>query len=297
MSKSTESTYPLRAAARLTGLSPELLRAWERRYGAVTPQRTRGGTRRYRAADVERLRRLKAAVDAGHRIGDVAGLDDGQLAELASQPDPAPQAISPELLEAIEQLDAAQVRRRLSFQLAALGPARFAQQVAVPLSREVGERWAEGRLGIASEHLVTACLRGLLATGLVPDEAAQRGPRIVFATLTGERHELGLQAAALTALGAGAHPIYLGADLPIEELLRAAEAVQAQVVALSVVGEPTESTRASLAALRGGLPDRVGLWLGGARGELFADIPGVEAISDLAELESRVALLGFEKVE
>ena len=71
-SEPVELTYPLRTATRLTGLSPEVLRARERRYGVVQPLRTSGGTRRYRAADLERLRLVKAAVDAGHRVGEVA---------------------------------------------------------------------------------------------------------------------------------------------------------------------------------------------------------------------------------
>ena len=78
-SEPLEMTYPLRTAARLTGLSPELLRAWERRYGAVRPGRTPGGSRRYTAADLERLRLLKEAVDAGHRIGEIAVLPAAEL--------------------------------------------------------------------------------------------------------------------------------------------------------------------------------------------------------------------------
>jgi len=84
-SQALELTYPLRTVARLTGLSPEVLRAWERRYRVVTPARTPGGTRRYSAADLERLRLLKAAVDAGHRIGDVARLDVAELSRRSTR--------------------------------------------------------------------------------------------------------------------------------------------------------------------------------------------------------------------
>ena len=83
-SDDAETTYPLRAAARLTGLSPDLLRAWESRYGVVKPLRTAGGTRRYRASELERLRLVKAAVDAGDRISVVARLDPVELARRAA---------------------------------------------------------------------------------------------------------------------------------------------------------------------------------------------------------------------
>ena len=100
--KKAEATYSVQTAARLTGLSPEVLRAWERRHAVVEPVRTPGGTRRYRAADLERLKLVKAAVDSGRRIGQVARLD---LAELR-------RSASPETPEAAEHL--AEILRKMS---------------------------------------------------------------------------------------------------------------------------------------------------------------------------------------
>src|SRR5512134_2440764 len=99
-----ELTYPLRSASRLTGLSPEVLRAWERRHGVVQPLRTPGGTRRYRASDLERLRLMKAAIEAGHRIGQLAGLGNAELARLGSEPGAMPQDRLKEIFAAIESL-------------------------------------------------------------------------------------------------------------------------------------------------------------------------------------------------
>ena len=152
-SEATEPTYPLRAAARLTGLSPALLRAWERRHGAVEPLRTPGGTRRYRATDLERLRLLKAAVDAGHRIGQVAGLDLAGLRQRAATPELSPADRLEEILAALDDLEGPEAQRLLSLQLSALGPVRFARQIAVPLVREIRYRSIDDRLCIASEHL------------------------------------------------------------------------------------------------------------------------------------------------
>ena len=288
-----ELTYPLRTAARLTGLSPEVLRAWERRHGVGQPLRTPGGTRRYRAADLERLRLVKAAVDAGHRIGQVAKLDLAELKRRAALAE-APTGLRLEgILSALEELDATEAQRLLSMQLFALGPVRFARELAAPLVQEIGERWADARMGIASEHLATGVLRSLLGSALQPTVAAQLGPKIVFATPTGERHEIGLQMAALTAMGAGANPIYLGVELPVEDLLGAVENGGAAALALSLATGPPARAERTIAAIRGGLREEVRLFVGGT-GANHVEIPGVERIDTLEAFEQRVTLLGFE---
>ena len=289
-----ELTYPLRTAARLTGLSPELIRAWERRYGVVEPLRTPGGTRRYRAADVERLRLVKAAVDAGHRIGQVARLDPAELEQRAARSQEPSTGRLDEILSALERLDGAEAQRLLSLQLSALGPVPFARELAAPLVREIGERWAADRLPIASEHLATGVLRSMLGSALQPTVASLLGPRIVFATPTGERHEIGLQMAALTALGAGANPIYLGAELPVEELLNSVERAGAAALALSLVTLPPDRAAQAVREIRGGLPDGVRLWLGGAAARALEPRDGVDCIDSLETFEQRIGLLSFD---
>jgi DNA-binding transcriptional MerR regulator len=287
-------TYPLRTAARLTGLSPELLRAWERRHGVVTPQRTSGGTRRYSAADLERLKLVKAAVDAGNRIGQVAKMDLAELRKGSEQPEIGSTVHLGGILSALDELDDAVAHRLLSLQLSALGPARFARAVALPLVHEMGERWANGRSGIAPEHLATGILRSLLGSALQPTASSRMGPRIVFATPSGERHELGLLMAALTALGAGANPLYLGAELPLEDLLAAVEGSGATILALSIVTLPRQQAMQMVGAIRGGMADDVCLWLGGS-GASGLDLPGgVEYIGSLEQLEERVELVAFD---
>jgi DNA-binding transcriptional MerR regulator len=285
------TTYPLRAVVRMTGLSPEILRAWERRYRAIEPLRTPGGTRRYRPEDVERLRLLKAAVAAGFRIGKVARLSAAELARCGGGVSVDDGSAQDAVLEALARLDADQAHRLLSLQLSALGPVRFAREFAVPLIHEIGDRWADGRLGIASEHLASAVLRSMLGSALTPSATSQLGPRIVFATPSGERHELGLQMAALTALGAGGHAIYLSADLPRDELLWSVDAVNAAVLALSLVALTPAKARAAVGELRRRLPAAVRLWIGGAASAAVDPIEGVERIDTLEQLEQRVTLL------
>jgi len=292
---STEITYPLGAATRLTGLSAEVLRAWERRYGAVRPPRTPGGTRRYRAQDLERLRLLKAAVDAGNRIGDVARLDEAELIQRANPNRETSDQRLEQTLSALKGLNGTESQRLLANQLSALGPVRFASDFALPLVREIGERWATGRISIASEHLASGLLRSMLGSALQPNALSLMGSRIVFATPSGEPHELGLLMAALSAMGAGAAPIYLGAQLPLEELLQAVERTKASALALSLVTIGVDAAAKTIAKLRAGLAPEVQLWLGGAAASRLPPIAGVECIQSLEAFEGRVVRLGFEK--
>ena len=292
---SAEITYPLGAATRLTGLSAEVLRAWERRYGAVQPPRTPGGTRRYRAQDLERLRLLKAAVDAGHRISEVAQLEDAELVQRANPNRETSNQHLEQTLAALNELNSTESQRLLASQLSALGPVRFANDFALPLVREIGERWATGRMSIASEHLASGLLRSMLGSALQPNALSLMGPRIVFATPNGERHELGLQMAALTALGAGAAPIYLTTELPVEELIEAVKRTKASALALSLVTIDTDTAAPMVSALRTGIPPDVQLWIGGAAATQIPPIQGVECIQSLEAFEARVVRLGFEK--
>jgi methanogenic corrinoid protein MtbC1 len=199
------------------------------------------------------------------------------------------------VIEALERLDASEAHRLLSSQLSALGPVRFAQEYARPLVHEIGDRWATERLSIASEHLATGVLRSLLGSALVPDAAARTGPVVVFATLSGERHELGLQMAALTAMGAGACPLYLGAELPVESILGAVERAGAAALGLSLVTDSGGEAARTVRALRAALPPAVPLWLGGPASREIPTADGIERIEALDELERRVARLGYEQ--
>lgn len=291
-----EPTYSLGAVSRLTGLSEHVLRAWERRYGAVRPLRTPGGTRRYREADVARLRLLRGAVDAGHAIRDLAGLPDAELARRARlvAAEAAPPALAP-ILAAVEALDAERVERLVGAQLAALGPARFVRQVASPLLVEVGDRWHAGRLPIACEHLASTTLRNLLGSCLRRTSASAQAPPVVFTTPPGERHDLGTLMAAVVALDGGGHPIFLGGDLPVEEVAQAAGALEAAAVAVGVCRRDGEDLAAAIAALREALPPLVEVWVGGPAAGSLPLPAGAARIEDLDDLERKVALLAVRR--
>jgi DNA-binding transcriptional MerR regulator/methylmalonyl-CoA mutase cobalamin-binding subunit len=284
-------SYPVGAVVRLTGISPDVLRAWERRHGVVKPTRTEGGTRRYDASDVERLRLVKAAVEAGHRIGRVANLSESELKILSGDGEGEELGRLDGLFDAVDNFDAAEFQRLLSVQLATLGAPRFAREVAPLVLTQIGERWARGELGIAKEHMASAVIRNLIGSTLIPSVVSAAGPRIIFATPPDELHELGLMMAALTAVSAGANCLYLGTDLPVEDVVGAAHDSGAVVVVVSLVTLRAIDARRVVASLRTELSDGVKLWIGGPASAELDGHAGIEHIASLEALEQRVVRL------
>lgn len=284
-------SYSVGAVVRLTGLSEHVLRAWERRHGAIVPDRSAGGTRRYSAEDVARLRLLAAAVADGVPIRELAGLSDEELAARAARPAaPRGPRLAP-LFAALERLEVGELERQLGLQLSALGVRPFLDVIAVPFLHELGARWQRGELTPFSEHAASAALRGVLARAqrVVIDRDASG---LVLATPAGELHELGILIAALCAQERGARVVYLGCDLPADEIARAALDARARAVGLGIVAlDPTLAGR-EVRALRRRLPETIELWLGGAGAARLASQPeGTCRVPDLAALDTRLALL------
>jgi DNA-binding transcriptional MerR regulator len=290
--------YPIRAVAKITGISVETLRAWERRYQVVEPDRS-GRGRQYSAADIERLGRLNRLVQQGHAIGGIATLPDSELDALLDEPVAltsgagfAPQgvALGP-VLTAIEQFDAARAGDELGRLAAILAPRDFVHDAVVPLMREVGTRWHDGRFAIAQEHLVSQVLRNLLGGMLRLFRPAAPTRRMVVATPARESHEFGILAAAMLASMAGIEPVYLGVDLPADEIARTSRLVSAHVVLLGLTVN-TGTTESEVRTLATSIPASTQLWVGGA-GAAHLDLPGmgrpVMAFPDLQafELECR----------
>ena len=254
--------YPIRAVAKLTGISPDTLRAWERRYQAVVPERS-GRGRQYGQAQIDRLMRLNRLVKKGHAIGGIAPLSDAELTALLEHPaSRAPVSAAPvDLLQpallAIESFDAGRVSDELGRLAAALAPRDFVYLAVVPLMREVGTRWHDGRFAIAQE------LRNLLGSMIRLFRPSTPVRRMVVATPTGETHEFGILAASMLASMSGIEAVYLGADLPAVETARAAGLVSAEIVLLgiTVVSDKTAAEVATVAAV---MPAGAHLWLGGA---------------------------------
>ncbi len=183
--------YPIRAVSKMTGIGIDTLRAWERRYGAVTPTRDDRG-RMYTEADVARLRLLNRSIEQGHSIGRVAGLSNDELHHLcgAAGAVALPAAVPPQrsavdttsLLTALRQYDAVGIDQELSRMAAVLRPLELLQDVLMPLLTRVGDDWHSQRTRIAHEHLMSSTMRNLLGAFLRLYGRRDASVRLVFAT-------------------------------------------------------------------------------------------------------------------
>lgn len=299
--------HPIRVVATRTGLTPSVLRAWERRYGIVDPARSDGGQRLYSDADIDWLSLLKRVTDAGRAIGDVAELPEDEVRRLAAEDEEARRAVArqegeapPEGDEAladeirdrswtaIEELDAEGLERALRRGAAALGGVAFMERVVAPILRQVGDAWAADRLRPAHEHIATAVVRRVL-TWLTDPTSAASGPSIVVGTLPGDRHDLGAMLASTTASLEGWSVTFLGSDLPGEEIAGAATGVGARMVGLSIADpEDPEEAIAALRTLRSILPAEVGIVVGGGGAGALLDgssLLGVRPVESLFEFQ------------
>ena len=295
--------FPIRIAARRAGVSVAALRAWERRYGAISPVRTAGEQRLYSEDDVERLALLRQLADAGHSISAIASVDTDELRRLLATfggGDETPlsgnakpcavdsasdasgaQAMVEACMRAARAHDAEAVHRLLqreAFRQTTLG---FLERVAAPFMRRIGDDWADGRVTEAQERAASGALRRVLGVVLQyvriderdRDESSGAPLRVIAATLAGERHEIGALMAAAVAADAGCAVTYPGADLPAPALAVAARQSHADIVALSLLdgGGPRLAQR-ELSALRDALPVRTRIVVGGASAALLDDV-------------------------
>lgn len=284
--------YPIRAVSRMTGISVDTLRAWERRYEAVVPVRSDRG-RLYSDADVVRLQRLAELVKRGHAIGTIATLADRELERLVERTetqaasagaDEAPAADLGALMDGLDRYDLLRIESNLNRFAAVLPPRDLVFAVIVPLLQEVGRRWEAGTLRPAQEHLVSAIVRSVLGGLLRATARPGATPRLVLATPSGERHELGLLCAALLAASAGYGVVYLGADLPAADIEHAVTEAGARVAMIGLT-TPGAVPRAELRRLSKP-PRGVELWVGGP--ESHALLPSLGArgrhVDGLAEV-------------
>jgi DNA-binding transcriptional MerR regulator len=272
--------YPIRAVSLMTGVSIDTLRAWERRYRAVTPVRD-GRGRVYTDADVRRIKLLRDAVGNGHAIGRVAAMTDEQLAQVADpsiraagQPQDrttAPVIETDRIIAALERFDAAEVETELARAAALLRPPELLRDILVPVLTEVGERWHSGRGRVAHEHMLSASVRNILGSLLRVHLRAGVPDKLLFATPAGERHEFGTLGAAMLAASGGLGTIYLGPDMPAADIIAVTTVVDLEIVTLGVTGHGnTDGVEQEVALIAKGLDPRIELWLGGPGAERIA---------------------------
>lgn len=243
--------YPIGYVATRCGLTPHVIRAWEKRYGAVEPSRTATNRRLYSDTDIERLRLLKQITDAGNSISQVAGLNGDALHEAArreriapSDPgaagtkmkfDADPQSHYSACLDAVINLDSRELDLALSKAAIALPEISLIANVIAPLTQKIGEMWSDGSLKIFGEHMAMSTIRSFLGDLLRSAEISPQAPRMVVTTPVGQVHEIGALIVSAVAMTMGWRPTYLGANLPAEEISAAVDQTAARLVALSIV--------------------------------------------------------------
>jgi MerR family transcriptional regulator, light-induced transcriptional regulator len=298
--------YPVQVVVRQTGLTPHVLRAWEKRYGAVRPTRSESGRRLYSDQDIRRLRLLSQITKQGHPIGSIAKLSDEDLDNLTQQttfprrerrPRGAKSgsnreraAIVRDCIAVIQRFDTDGLNRILKRTVMEVGYTATVRQVIGPLAQRLGDLWSEGVIQTSHEHFASGIIRAFLLdparqySGAAPDAAA-----LVASTLQGQLHELGAIMAAALAAERGWRVIYLGASLPALEIASVAMKSGARVVALSMVYPEAEPRiEAELRELRDHLPRSTPILIGGSGAESYRAVIEelqVQIIEDFADFQ------------
>ena len=297
----TGSGHPISVVAERTGLSRDVLRVWERRYGAVEPMRTPGGQRLYSNEHIDRFRLLAAATRYGRNISVVAGLPTDALERLIAEDDsqrlvsvadsqPAHHDVVHLAMLHARALDAAALDRELRRAISKNGLPLFLQELVPTFMHRVGDEWQSGRLGIAHEHLASAVVLAIIFESMRAVPGVPSAPRLLVATPSEERHAVGAALAAAAAALDGWSVTYLGADVPAGDIVVAAEASDARAVALSVVHtDDPDYVVGELQALRASLGASVRVIVGGAAATRMAArlvMPGVIVCSSIADMRS-----------
>lgn len=297
--------YSMKLASIRSGLTPHLIRAWERRYHVLTPARTPTDRRAYTDADIEKLSLLRCATEAGHTIGRIAHLSTSELRELTSantsdrsqssftgsgveraadsdrEPklgDSAPSVLT--CMQMVREMNREGFEHALNRANLALGIHRMIDEVLVPTIESLGSEWSEGRIRPAQEHLATAVLRTHLGRLLGSESAGKPAPRLVVTTPAGQFHELGALLVAVTAATMGWSVVYLGPNLPAAEIAAAVVQTEAGALALSIVYPPDDPRlHAELLEVAAHLEGNVSILVGGASAPQYVDtLSKVDAI-------------------
>jgi len=280
----SEVQHSIKFAARKSGLTPHVIRIWEKRYEAVSPNRTDTNRRLYSEAEIERLSLLRAATHSGHSIGNIARLPIEKLRELVGDLPPAqpttqarakPTATESiaEGLAAIEAINGTELEEMLGRAAVAFGPHGLLEKVVAPLAQKIGDYWRDGIITAAQEHFASAAIRDFLVRNSKPYALNGIAPTIVVGTPAGQLHELGAVMVAAAANDMGWRVIYLGTSLPAVEIAGAAIQHKARAVALSLVFPGDDpNLPEELESLRKHLPAEVAIIAGGKAADSYAAI-------------------------
>jgi DNA-binding transcriptional MerR regulator len=288
--------FNISAVERETGLSKDVLRIWERRYGFPKPSRDDNGERQYSHADVLKLRAMKRLMDVGMRPGRIIRSSHGELAALAdarasARREQAPLPLEREILSLLKAHDAGALATALARLVMKQGLHAFVLDSMTLLNRAIGDAWMRGELQIFEEHACTEHLQRLLHAAIASPPRSGDPPRVLLTTLPDEQHGLGVLMVEALLATERVHCESLGTQTPVSEIVLAAAAHRVHVVALSFSSAfPARLAGESLALLRRQLPSSVELWAGGEMTRrVRRALPGVRVIGDLPGVLQAVA--------
>ena len=218
--------------SRRVGVSPEVLRAWERRYGVLRPTRSEGGFRLYSTADEARVRRILALQKQGLSPAVAARTAATEDGEPPASPAAAAGELRRELAEALDRFDESGANRAFDRALGAFSLDTLLGDVVLGYLADLGDRWSAGQASVAQEHFASNVIRGRLL-GLARDWGQGSGPLALLACPPGELHDLGLICFGLALRARGWRIAFLGADTPVDTLLGAAGDLEPDLVVLT----------------------------------------------------------------
>lgn len=237
-----EGLLPIRTVSMLTGVNAVTLRAWERRYGLITPQRTAKGHRLYTQGDVERINRIVLLLNQGISVSQVRPLLDqapgGPTAPAATAEVDTWTGYRDKMLNAIEHFDEHALDNAYNDALSLYPVDIVSQRLTTPLLRLLGKRWKVRGAGIAEEHFFSVYLRNKLGARIHHVNQRGSGPLLLLACPPGELHEIGLLFFALAAVNSGYRVLILGADTPLQQLAAVLESKPCAGVVLSSSSKP-----------------------------------------------------------
>jgi DNA-binding transcriptional MerR regulator/methylmalonyl-CoA mutase cobalamin-binding subunit len=293
--------HRIHRVAKLTGLSKDVIRVWERRYGLVKPSRSSNRYREYSDEEVALLRFVKAQMEQGATIGALAaeGRDSlvarMHIATPVSAEEQKPhERLLDDLMGSLAPLDKAGFERRLNGAVAVIPFEEAVQRILLPLQRRVGELWHHGRLNIGVEHYVTKIVQQKLFSVMNQLPVNEFGPRILIACPEGETHEIGAQAVAYIAAIRGCHVYYLGPNLPCADLVTFCETIRPDLVLLSLTEIKSEAAMLQQIKELEQLATRWAVAVGGQGARAIEDRlrdTKIELLDDLTALHSRLTIL------
>ena len=295
------NTHRIHRVAKLTGLSKDVIRVWERRHGLVKPSRSSNRYREYSDEEVALLRFVKAQMEQGATIGALAeeGRDSLVVRMRVAMPvfveeqQPHDRLLD-ELMGSLDPLDKAGFERRLNGAVAVIPFEEALQRILLPLQRRVGERWHQGQLNVAVEHYVTKLTQQKIFSVMSQLPVNEFGPRVVIGCPEGESHEIGAQAVAYIAATRGCHVYYLGPNLPSADLLAFCDRIKPDLVLLSITEAKSDDEARQqlkeLAVVSAHWPVAVG-GLGARAMEHLLPTSKIELLDDLTSLQSRLMIL------